>query len=277
MPGRKNKKKTGEKKRGTVIEGRTGKRNRKKARFYFLNILLAVIIVILGGGMSIWYFCGLNEIKAEGNTFYTAEELSPLYITDKYCVNTVYVKAKSIFVHPEMPEFINSINVKIADRNTILLSVNEKSWLGYLISPSGSYVYYNSDGNVIEVSERLIEGQPTVYGVLWDTDGESGEPVEPVVGKELPVDPTMRRNILQLQRFLKAEDISYEAVMFAEDGQMTVITGGGTIYVNLGTSNLLQEKIRRLPYILPELVGQSGILHLEDWTTDSTDIVFEKN
>ena len=38
----------------------------------------------------------------------------------------------------------------------------------------------------------------------------------------------------------------------------------------------LEEKIMRLPHILPYLDGQTGILHLEDWTEDNTDIVFER-
>jgi len=45
----------------------------------------------------------------------------------------------------------------------------------------------------------------------------------------------------------------------------------------LGTTTNLAQKTKRLPYILPYLDGKSGTLHLEDWTEENTDIVFEEN
>jgi len=36
------------------------------------------------------------------------------------------------------------------------------------------------------------------------------------------------------------------------------------------------KKILRLSYIMPKLEGQTGTLHLESWTEDTTDISFEK-
>ena len=38
----------------------------------------------------------------------------------------------------------------------------------------------------------------------------------------------------------------------------------------------MSEKVMRLSYILPKLEGMTGTLHLEDWNTENTDIVFEK-
>ena len=50
----------------------------------------------------------------------------------------------------------------------------------------------------------------------------------------------------------------------------------GGIVINVGDKSYLEEKIMRLPHILPNIEGQSGILHLENWTPDNTDIVFER-
>ena len=39
---------------------------------------------------------------------------------------------------------------------------------------------------------------------------------------------------------------------------------------------LLTQKVIRLKEILPSVEGLSGILHLENWTEETTDIVFDK-
>ena len=52
--------------------------------------------------------------------------------------------------------------------------------------------------------------------------------------------------------------------------------GGADQFDGLPTGfKYLDEKIMRLQYILPTINGQAGILHLENWTPESTDIVFE--
>jgi cell division protein FtsQ len=54
---------------------------------------------------------------------------------------------------------------------------------------------------------------------------------------------------------------------------MTVYSDGITIQV--GTADNLAQKILRLQYILPQLEGKKGTLHLENWTSETTDIIFD--
>ena len=42
------------------------------------------------------------------------------------------------------------------------------------------------------------------------------------------------------------------------------------------SEDYLTQKIARLSAIMPQLSGLSGILHLETWTPDTTDIVFDR-
>jgi cell division protein FtsQ len=48
----------------------------------------------------------------------------------------------------------------------------------------------------------------------------------------------------------------------------------GDVKVRLGNRSGLEEKLRRLAYILPMLDGKKGTLHLEDFSENNTDIVF---
>ena len=44
--------------------------------------------------------------------------------------------------------------------------------------------------------------------------------------------------------------------------------------MRLGADTDLEEKMTRVAAILPELEGMSGVLHLEDFTEDTQNIVF---
>ena len=46
--------------------------------------------------------------------------------------------------------------------------------------------------------------------------------------------------------------------------------------ISLGSSSYLEEKLERLSYILPEIEGMQGTLHLENFSPNNTDVVFEK-
>ena len=47
--------------------------------------------------------------------------------------------------------------------------------------------------------------------------------------------------------------------------------------VIIGDTTKLTRKIERLKAIMPSLEGQSGTLHLESWTEETTNIVFDKS
>ena len=258
---------TSKKGRSNIISGRTEARHKSRMRFYLANIILGLLIFIIATALLIFILFPFEDIRVEGNTFYDEEVYVPYVVTDDFCINTLYIMVKSMFVKQENPEFVEDIDLSIEKRKTILVTVTEKEWTGYCVDSTGKYVYYDKDGNVVEVSERLIEGHPESFGLIVE---------EPVVGEPLPVDNTLRRNLVQVQDFFSMENIAYDSIYFNSDGTITVYVNGGNVEVALGTSALLREKTRRLPYILPKIEGMSGVLHLEDWTEDSTDIVFEK-
>ena len=50
----------------------------------------------------------------------------------------------------------------------------------------------------------------------------------------------------------------------------------GDIRIIVGNEENLSQKIIRLSSILPQLAGLKGTLHLENWTEETVDIVFDK-
>ena len=51
----------------------------------------------------------------------------------------------------------------------------------------------------------------------------------------------------------------------------------GNVSVIIGDTTKLTRKIERLKAIMPSLEEQSGTLHLESWTEETTNIVFDKS
>ena len=71
-------------------------------------------------------------------------------------------------------------------------------------------------------------------------------------------------------------EILPEMVCFDENQEIILVYNNGNIHCNLGKDTLLEEKITRVAAILPKLSDFTGILHLEDYETDITNIIFSK-
>ena len=94
------------------------------------------------------------------------------------------------------------------------------------------------------------------------------------VGEILPVaDTSFFNTILALTRMIDRYDIQPDYVEFAEDQSMTLYYGN--VKIALGTDQELEEKMTRVAAILPKLDGMAGTLHLEDYTEETQNIIFD--
>lgn len=89
-------------------------------------------------------------------------------------------------------------------------------------------------------------------------------------------DITIFNTILGITRMVEKYQILPEIVYFDEENEITLVYQQGTIHCRLGKDTLLEEKITRVAAILPKLENLTGILHLESYTTDTTNIIFSK-
>ena len=112
----------------------------------------------------------------------------------------------------------------------------------------------------------VIEGIPKVTGVSCDTV---------VLYEQLPLDnPEVLRYLLNLTQTLKKYNLLPDEIHYNSD--LEPLLTYGTIEVIVGSDEYLSQKTKRLSYILPQLNGLTGTLHLETWTEEATDIVFDK-
>ncbi len=98
-----------------------------------------------------------------------------------------------------------------------------------------------------------------------------------VLGQQIAVaDTRIFNTILSLSRMASKYEIMPEIVWFDREGSITLIYENGRIHCQLGPDTLLEEKMTRVSNILPHLKNEVGILHLEEYSADTENIIFSK-
>jgi cell division protein FtsQ len=139
--------------------------------------------------------------------------------------------------------------------------------MAYVLSADGeNQVYFDDDGVVQEISTLHVDGLMLISGITVE---------DPKKGETLGIEEEQLEALLSMTKYIKKYDITASAIYFDEAGNL-YITYGDSIQIEFGNSDYMSEKVMRLSYILPKLEGMTGTLHLEDWNTENTDIVFEK-
>ncbi|MEI3244770.1 MAG: hypothetical protein V8S26_01115 [Lachnospiraceae bacterium] len=259
-------------------------------------LLAAMVLGILAALLSFINYYSLQNVTVLGNVHYTEEEIRAEVTKGIFGKNTWAVShLKSSFMPDDM-ELIDQIDVTMKDHHTLQITVQERQLIGY-VQYLDCNLYFDSEGRVMDSVIREEEnGTDTA-------DGESEALTAEAVGKTatsfvaamkeaplitglsfthaqlheiLPVsDDSVFYTILGIARMINKYDINPDAVNFDENMQITLTYGNLT--VNLGKDELIEEKLTRMAAILPSIEGKSGILHMEDYTSSTQNIVFSQS
>lgn len=244
---------------------RTKKSLGKSIRFYFLNLFLGVLILGIIGFVFVVGFCKLENVEIEGAVNSSQEEIKNAFISGEYSDNAIYVFFINLVKsHPDI-SFVKNAEVKLKDKNTILISVKEDELKGVFQIKEG-FCYFDSDGVITEISKKYIEFTPVITGINLK---------EPVEYEDLNVSGTQKTIILSSLKYLGEARINPREIAFEKDGTFGYKVD--QIFIDMGVSSDVREKCARLPIILPNIEGQKGTLHLEEWGRENSDIIFERS
>ncbi len=96
------------------------------------------------------------------------------------------------------------------------------------------------------------------------------------VGKTVPVsDESVFSTIQALSRLISKFNIHPDKIIFDSDRNISLYYNDGKIKIMLGKDTLLEDKVSKAAAILPQLSGMEGTLHLESYTEDTVNIVFD--
>ncbi len=250
-------------KQGNIKQER---KRRKRRRIKLVAALFIVLLLAAAAFVVVKVFTVLN-VEVEGNVLYSDDQISTTVLNDEYSWNTLYVYLKYRFLDTETVPFIDTMEISIKDPHTLRIMVYEKGIIGYLFDPSsGKNVYFDKDGFVVELSNNIISDVPQIEGI---------EVENIVLYEELPIKKDDLRELLTLTQTLKRNNLTPDSIIYGEVHSPVLVYGDVRIFV--GDETLLTQKVARIVKIMPTIRSLSGELHLETWTEEATNIVFDKD
>lgn len=229
-------------------------------------VVVAVLAALGGLGWYVWDSHTVRTVYVEGNVHYTQDEIINLVMDGALGKNSLYLSMK--YKNREMEDipFLDAMDVKVLAPDTIKITVYEKALAGY-VKYMDTYVYFDKDGYVVESSSVRTEGIPQVTGLEFDYI---------VLGQPLPVKEEHEEifgTVLNLTNLLNKYELSADRIYFHSNSQITLYFGEAKVALGVETDRL-EDKLMRLPKMLPGLEGKSGILQMETYS-DNGDYTFK--
>lgn len=245
-----------------IKEQRRKQKRAKKLLVTFLVMLLIILISVV----VIWKVFVVKNVKVEGNVLYDEQLIKETVLNDEYSWNSLYVLIKYTFVDAEELPFIDTMEVKMTNPQSLTIKVYEKGMMGYLYIPTiAENVYFDKDGFVVETSKREIENIPKIDGITCE---------EIVLYEQLPIEEQLLRQLLTLTQSLKREDLEPDTINYSIENEPVLYYGN--VAVRLGSMENLTLKVEHLSKIIPSIRDKAGVLHMESWTEESANIIFEQ-
>lgn len=246
-----------------IKEERRRARRRKKL---LIGLLIFLVICALAAVIVIKGF-RIQAVEVEGNQLYDSQMIQKTVLNDEYSWNSLYVFFKYRFVDTKEVPFIDTMEITLVNPGKIKISVYEKGMMGYLNVPElKQNAYFDKDGFVVELSDKEITDIPRIRGITCENV---------VLYEKLPLDDTLLRELLTLTQTLKRSNLIPDSITYGVKHEP--VLKYANVQVEMGNINLLTQKVERLDKIMPSLKGMSGTLHLENWTEETTNIIFDKN
>lgn len=239
----------------------------KSKRVVILSVTLLLLLFILVGGYEyIIHNYTVTTVYVEGNVHYTNEEIMEMVMGGRLGNNSLFLSLKYKDKGMEDIPFIQTMDVEIEAKDTIRIIVYEKALAGY-VSYLGRYVYFDKDGIVVETSTEETAGIPQVTGLSFD---------HVILHEPLPVEKTdVFDEILNITQQLERYSMSADRIYFDPSYQVTLMFGEAK--VALGDDRYIDEKIMKLQYILPDLLGKKGTLDMREYSEDTKPYSFEQD
>lgn len=243
------------------------KRRKARKRKKIAIALLIILLLLAAAALVVIKVFRVEKVEVEGNELYDAKVIEKAVLNDKYSWNSLYVFLKYRFVDTKKVPFVDTMEITLKDPQTLHIKVYEKGIMGYLyISSIDENAYFDKDGLVVETSSKVIDGTPQIIGIDCD---------KVVLYEKLPIGNAKLREILTLTQALKRNSLIPDSITYGVATEP--LLAYGKIKVEMGSLELLTQKVERLAKIKPSLEGMDGTLHLENWTEETTNIVFDKN
>ena len=234
---------------------------KKKINFKWIIIGLLSVVFIFSVLLAAGIF-RVDTVEVTGNSYYTEEEIVDQVMGEHK--NSLYLVFLYDYLDGKDIPFVDSVEVSLVSPDHISIRVYEKTMIGY-VQYMGSNLYFDKDGTVVESSREVLEGIPCVEGLKFDTL-TLHQPLN-VKNKEI------FDILLSVTQMMKKYELKPDAIALQKDGTEIVLTFAN-VRINLGTGKNMDQKAAGIQTLLPDLADKSGVLHMEEYTNENTNISF---
>lgn len=266
------------------------KQNRRGKIIGALAGILALAALVVFGLFRV------REMTVTGNSIYTSADIQEAVMQDGLCKNTLYLmwKYKDDSKVEENLPFLSSVEVTMLTPYQVEVRVYEKPEIGYFLNGT-DYVYFDRDGLIVEISKKLRENIPKITGITIskparyeklpvkgkktavaeteeETEDETGENAG--IGEEDAADQEAFEAVVGIAQILSKSELIPKEIKFDEQQKVTLYFEN--MRVKLGSCTDVEEKIAALKSVYEKVEGMEGVLHMEDFSTDSQTINFRQ-
>ena len=178
--------------------------------------------------------------------------------------NAWYLYWKYKYTSTDEIPFIDTVEINVLSTGKIKITVYEKGIIG-MVEYLDNYMYFDKNGIVVESSKKKINDIPEITGLNFNNLA---------LNEQLPVkDTDVFDSILALTQMLKKNDIRPDKINYNKSLEIALTFGDAKVL--LGTDDSIAEKVMRLKYLMEDLFGRKGVLHMENFNEDTKNITFE--
>lgn len=225
--------------------------NKKKRKRLIILALVALTLFILAiGAMALWSI-RLTEFTVIGNTIHTDEEIISYVFPETKDTHTIYAMLNKNAEEQKRIPFVKSYELNITGLHSAEIVLYEKGIIGAL-KYMGSYLYFDSDGYIVDTSTKKLNGVVGIEGFNFDYF---------VLNDRLPVaDDNIFGSILVLSNVIESENLNVDGAYIDTNMNITVYLGDIKAYLGEGTN--IEKKLHALQDIYPSIKGMKGTLYL---------------
>lgn len=232
-------------------------------RFLITTFLLLFIPVGIGFIMLKLGAFNVKHIDVEGNKQFSSVELSNHVLSDKRCRYTPYLLFKYKFFKPKAMPFVSDIDVSLTSLTDVKIRVVEKPIVAY-VEHLGSHLFIDSDGIVVESSDRKVDGILKIDGIKCKTFK---------LYERLKIEnPLVLDTINTVSKQLNKYNLNPDVMVVDLRGGINLKFEELTVH--LGDEDNMEAKIARLSAILPKLKKKKGVLKLNNYREPGDSIVY---
>ncbi|MBQ6323104.1 MAG: cell division protein FtsQ/DivIB [Lachnospiraceae bacterium] len=239
-------------------------RSRQAARSRITVIIILVVIMLLAVLIGLFR---IREVHIRGNERYEEEQIRSDLIYDFKTSNTLYFawKYKNETAESRTP-YLDWVQAKIASPGSVTITVKEKSPVGSVLY-NDQYVFFDRDGLVLEIADEPNAQIPVISGV---------DLTEPELYQKLPVETAaLRSAMLTISTLMLESELNPDIITF--DSNQNITMQIGTVTVELGQDEYLEEKTANLASIYQKVSGMTGTLNMTAFTGKNETITFKED